>query len=183
MNGLNAIFIFAAAYISVFLQASCDFFRHWLGAQISLLPALMVYASLTHGLSMIALLAVGGGLLVDSLSANPLGASVLPLFVAGVAIFVRRDLLLRYSATAQLILGTAASAFCPAATLFLLLNSGHGPKLGWVSSWQILLGAALGGVLTPGCFILFDRFHHAFDYPSASSAPFRADREIKRGRF
>ena len=51
----------------------------WLGAQIDLLPALMVYAALNAGLPTVALLAVFGGLWFDTLSANPLGISILPL--------------------------------------------------------------------------------------------------------
>ncbi len=183
MNRLHPIFILAVAYVSVFLQASCDVFRDLLGAQVSLLPALMVYASLTNGFFTIALLAVCGGLLVDSLSANPLGASVLPLLVVGCVIFINREIILRQSATAQFILGVAASALCPVGTLFLLLNSGSAPLLGWKSVWQWAVAAAVGGALTPMCFTLFDRIHRAFDYPPATQTTFRPDREIKRGRF
>ena len=183
MNRLNAIFILAVAYVAVFLQASCDVFRDLLGAQVSLLPALMVYASLTTGFLTVALLAVCGGLWLDSLSANPLGASVLPLFLIGCAIFIKRGILLRQSATAQLILGLAASALWPVGTLFLLLNSGSAPLLGWRSLWQWAVATALGGALTPVCFALFDRIHRAFAYPPATQTAFRPDREIKRGRF
>jgi len=47
--------------------------REWLGAQVDLLPALMVYAALYTGLANVAGLAVLGGLWFDGLSANPLG--------------------------------------------------------------------------------------------------------------
>jgi hypothetical protein len=182
MNRFNAIFVLAVAYLAVFLQATCDVFRDLLGAQVSLLPSLMVYASLSHSFLTITLLAVCGGLWVDSLSANQLGASVLPLFLIGFAIFSKRELLLRRSATAQLILGLVASAFWPIGTLFLLLNSGSAPLLGWKFLWQWAVATALGGALTPVCFALFDRIHRAFDYPQSPQTPFRADREIKRGR-
>ena len=34
------VFILAVAFVGVFLQASSDLPRHWLGAQIDLLPAI-----------------------------------------------------------------------------------------------------------------------------------------------
>src|SRR5437773_3378747 len=113
MNLLNIIFILGAAFLAVFWQAAFNGVRHLLGAQIDLLPALMVYASLYGGFGTVVLLAVLGGLWFDSLSANPLGVSVLPLFVIGVAIYANRDLILRNQTLAQFVLGLAASAAAP----------------------------------------------------------------------
>jgi rod shape-determining protein MreD len=182
MNWLHSIFILAVAFVAVFCEATWELPRHLLGAQIDLVPALMVYTALTTGFTTIALLAVCGGLWFDSLSLNPLGASVLPLLVIGMAIYSSRDLLLREHAFAQLVLGFSAAAFQPLGTLFVLLNVGAAPLLGWISLWQWLVMALSGGIVTPLCFALFDRLHHAFDYPRMSQLSFRADREIKRGR-
>jgi cell shape-determining protein MreD len=183
MNWLHSIFILAVAFVAVFLEAAFNLPRHLFGAQIDLLPALMVYTALTNGFATITLLAVLGGLWFDSLSLNPLGASVLPLLVIGVAIYRSRDLLLREHTFAQVVLGGSAAAFQPLGTLFVLLNVGAAPLLGWFSLWQWLVMALAGGIMTPLCFALFDRLHHAFDYPRAPQATFRADREIKRGRM
>jgi cell shape-determining protein MreD len=183
MNWREAIFILAVAYVGVFLQGTLDVFRAAFGAQASLLPALMVYTSLSQGFLMISVLAVFGGFLVDSLSANPLGISVLPLLLAGAGVFVRREVLLRRSVTAQFILGLAASAVWQLGTLFLLLNVGQTPLLGWNGVWQLAVGIVAGGALTPVCFALFEGLHRAFDYPVAQQTTFRPDREMKRGRF
>ncbi|HUD49481.1 MAG TPA: hypothetical protein VMR33_21825 [Candidatus Baltobacteraceae bacterium] len=183
MNRLHSIFILAVAFVAVFLEGACDLPRHWLGAQIDLLPALMVYTALTNGIATITLLAVCGGLWFDSLSLNPLGASVLPLLVIGVAIYSCRDLLLREHTFAQVVLGISAAALQPLGTLFILLNFGAAPLLGWISLWQWLVMALAGGFLTPLCFVLFDRLYHAFDYPRETQSSFRPDREIKRGRM
>jgi hypothetical protein len=182
MNWLHSIFILAVAFLAVFLEAACDLPRHLFGAQIDLLPALMVYTALTNGIASITLLAVCGGLWFDSLSLNPLGASVLPLLFIGVAISQGRELLLREHTFAQVVLGVSAAAIQPLGTLFILLNVGVAPSLGWFSLWQWLVMAVAGGVVTPLCFALFDRLHHAFDYPQAAQMSFRTDREIKRGR-
>jgi rod shape-determining protein MreD len=182
MNWRSTLFVLAAAFVAVFVEASPGLFRNLLGAQIDLLPALMVYAALTHGWSTIALLAVCGGLWFDSLSLNPLGVSVLPLLLIGLLIFRSRDLLMREHVYAQVILGVAASAVQPLATLFILLNMGTAPLLGWASLWQWLVMAAGGGAVTPVFFKLFDRLHRALEYRPVIQTSFRPDREIKRGR-
>src|SRR5712671_7215669 len=105
MNWLNIIFVLFAAFLVVFWEAAFQGVRHLLGAQIDLLPALMVYASLCAGLNTAMLLALCGGLWFDSLSANPLGISVLPLLLIGAAIYSQRALILRDQTFAQFVLG------------------------------------------------------------------------------
>jgi cell shape-determining protein MreD len=182
MNWLNTILILALAYAATFLEGSFDGFRHWLGAQITLLPALMVYASLTSGIGTVALLSVCGGLWRDSLSADPLGASILPLLLIGAVILRERHLLLREHPFAQMTLGLAAGAVFPLATLFLLLNLERTPLLGWAWLWQWAVGTLTGGILTPLCFGLLNRMRRAIEYPALKQSSFREDREIKRGR-
>jgi cell shape-determining protein MreD len=183
MNWLHSIFILAVAFMAVFFEATCQWPRHLFGAQIDLLPALMVYTALTNGVATIALLAACGGLWFDSLSLNSLGASVLPLLAIGMAIYHSRDLLMREHRFAQVVLGISAAAIQPLGTLFVLLNVGAMPVLGWISLWQWLVAALAGGIVTPLCFALFDRLYHAFEYRQRAQSSFRPDREIKRGRM
>lgn len=182
MNGLHAILILATAFAAVFFEATFDGFRHVLGAQIDLLPALMVYTGLSNGLVTITLAAVCGGLWFDSLSGNPLGVSVLPLLLIGLLVNRGREWLARDDIGAQFFLGAAASAFQPLAVLFILLNIGALPLVGWISLWQWIVMTIGGGLFGPVCFKLFQRFHRAFEYPPAAQPSFRPDREIKRGR-
>jgi cell shape-determining protein MreD len=176
------MFVLAAAFLAVFLEASVGLTRHLLGAQIDLLPALMVYAALSLGFTTIVLLAVCGGLWFDSLSLNPLGASVLPLLAIGLLIYRHRELLMREHLFAQVTLGVMAGAVQPLGTVFILLNKGAAPLLGWVSLWQWLVMAAGSGAMTPVCFELFDRLRRTFEYQPVTQSSFRPDREIKRGR-
>src|SRR5216110_373529 len=110
MTAIHPILILLVVYLVVFAEASFGGVRHLLGAQIDLLPALMVYTSLTTGLITIMLVAICGGLFFDSLSANPLGVSVLPLLLIGAAIYSQRALILREQTFAQIVLGLSASA-------------------------------------------------------------------------
>lgn len=182
MNLLDSILILAAAFLAVFGEAAFPGLRHWLGAQVDLLPALMVYAALHTGIVTIALLSLLGGLWFDSLSANPLGVTILPLFLIGFAIHFRRDLILRELPFAQFMLGAAASAVMPGLVVLLLLSSGREPLLGWGSLWQWLVMTAGGALATPVIFALFGWCNHTLGYQPRTETSFRADREIHRGR-
>lgn len=179
---LNSIMVLATAFLAVFGEAVLFGPRHWLGAQVDLLPALMIYAALNTNVFVVALLAVFGGLSFDSLSANPLGLSILPLFAVGFPIFLQRDLILRGLPFAQVVLGGVASAVVPLLALLLLLTAGKYPLLGWGSLWQWIVMTAGGAAATPIFFSLFDWCDHALGYQPHTESSFRPDREILRGR-
>jgi rod shape-determining protein MreD len=179
---LPNILILLAALLAVFLQGTFGGVRHWFGAQVDLLPALMVYTALTTGPAMMMTLAVFGGLLFDTLSVNPLGASVPPLLLIGLLLQLRRDLLLREQPYAQFVLGLIASAVAPVIVVLTILTLGHSPLLSWGSLWQWIVMSVGGGIATPVFFILFDRLNHALGYQPVKETSFRADREIRRGR-
>jgi len=179
MIAFNSLMILIAAYAVVFLQSAMNGF---LGTQLDVLPALMVYASLTAGPVTVAALALCGGLWFDSLSANPLGITILPLLAIGFTVQVRRDLILRDQSFAQFIIGLTASFAAPAITLMFLLTAGRTPLLGWGTVWQMLLMTLVGGAATPGFFWLFGRVAQTFDYREVVTSSFRTDREIRRGR-
>jgi rod shape-determining protein MreD len=183
MNLLQPILILAAAFLAVFGEAMFPILRHWLGAQVDLLPVLMVYAALNTDLVTVSLLAVLGGLWFDALSANPLGTSILPLYAVGSLICLRRDLILRELSFAQLVLGTVASAAVPALSILLLLTAGKQPLLGWGSLWQWIVMTAGGAAATPLVFALFDWSNRTLGYQPRTEPGFRPDREIRRGRL
>jgi len=116
------------------------------------------------------------------LSANPLGVSILPLFIVGLLIYVIRDLVLRDQVYAQFVLGLAASSAVPVLNIILLLTMGSDPLLGWGSLWQWTVMSAGGAVATPVVFIFFEWLHRAFTHGHVHETSFRPDREIRRGR-
>ena len=179
---LNTCAILLAAYVAVFLQAYVVVVRNWIGVQPDLLPVLMVYCGLSTGWLTLSLTAVLGGLWFDSLSANPLGITILPLVLVGSVIHKTRDLVLRDQPYARLVLGMAAGAATPFLTVLLLLANGYKPLLGWGTLWQWLILALGAGLLTPICFACFDWINHALAYSRTAETSFRPDREIKRGR-
>ena len=182
MSTQNVIIIYVAAFLAVFCQVTLPGLREWFGAQVDLLPVLMVYTAMYASLVNISLLALLGGLWFDSLSANPLGITILPLFLVGLAIYSQRDLILRDLPFAQLILGGAACALVPLGSVLLMLSAGKTLLLGWGSIWQWGVMIAGGAVATPVVFAVFNWFDHVFGYKLHSETSFRPDREIRRGR-
>jgi len=183
MRPLNSIELLLAAFVAVFCQAAFHGLHHLLGAQINLLPPLIVCASLRAGMTTMVLVAALGGLCFDALSENPLGVSVLPLCAVGFLISWKSELILRDQVYAQLVLGLFASASVPLLTLLLLLTSGHPPLLGWATWWQWLVLSAGGTLATPLWFRLLARLEHGLNYRRTEETSFRPDREIRRGRF
>jgi hypothetical protein len=182
MNPLQTILILAAAFLAVFGEARLGGLRQWLSAQVDLLPALMVFAALNADIVTVSLLAIFGGLWFDTLSANPPGVSILPLFVVGFVIWLQRELILRELPFAQLVLGAIASAVAPVLSVLMLLTLGQQPLLGWGSLWQWLVMITGGAVATPVMFVLFDWCNHAFGYQPRTEPSFRPDREIQRDK-
>jgi hypothetical protein len=182
MNALQTFLLLFVAFLVVFLQTTVHGLRLVTGAQIDLLPSLMVYAGLNCGLGAITGLALLGGMLHDSLSANALGVSILPLFAVGAFIHYHRGLILKDAPFARFILGLWASAAVPVATLLLLSNTERQPFIGWFSLWQWLVMSLFGALVTPWWFRFFDWANGILSYRTEGVTSFRPDREIKRGR-
>lgn len=182
MNWAKTILILLAAFVAVFLEAVCREPRQFLGAQIDLLPAIIIYASLSADIVTITSVAVLGGLWFDALSANPLGISILPLFIVGFFVYPRRVLILRDQYYARFVLGMSASLFVPVTQLLLLLTMRANPTVGWGTLWQLVVMAIGGGLLTPLCFWLLDLLTQMLTYRPALESSFRDDRQIRRGR-
>lgn len=182
MSVLNSIFILVLAFVAVFVEASFGAFRRVLGVQVDLLPGLMVYASLSSGTVTVTLLAVLGGLWFDSLSANRLGVSILPLFLIGFFVQHFRQLILRDQTYAQLVIGFSASGVAPLLTLVILFSCGAEPIIGLGFAWQWFVMTLLGGLMVPLYFRLFDKVYRTLGYERVVESSFRTDREIARGR-
>jgi rod shape-determining protein MreD len=183
VNYLGGGALILAVYLACYLAACHTPLSDWLGVQIDLRPALMVYCGLRTEWATLASVAVLGGFWFDALSANLLGISILPLFLVAFVVHVNRSLILREQRYAQFVLGAAASAVAPMLTALLLFGAGQMPLVGWGSVWQWLILALAGGGLTPVLFWLFERFHRACTFQAVTESSFRPDRQIKRGRI
>jgi rod shape-determining protein MreD len=182
-NWLNYWLLFATMFLVLFAEANFTFVRRLLAVQPDLLPALVVYASLSYSFGTAVLLAVVGGLLFDSLSSNPLGSSLFALTLIAAVVHWRRHLILRDQWVAQMVIGLAASALAPLITVLLLVLLNERPMVSMASLWQLLTLTLCGGLATPLCFRFFDWAHQTLNYQPLSEGGFRPDREIVRGRI
>ncbi len=183
MNWFQTILILLCAFLGVFAEGVLTFPRSLLGAQVDVLPVLMVYAALNARLLAVVLLAILGGIWADTFSANPFGISILPLFAVGFPIFTQRELVLRDLPFAQIVLGAIAGAAVPALTLLMLFSGGHKPVFGWGTLWQFVVMSLGSALLAPFIFKLLDWAQGAFGYQERSTNQFRLDREIRRGKI
>lgn len=178
----ETLFLAVMVVLVVYWEAAFDGVRRLLGVQPDLLPSLVVYAALSRGIGGVVLVALGGGLLFDTLSANPLAVSVGPLFITGLVVYTARDLVLRDQSFAQAIIGAAAGFGCSVLVLLTLLTLGETPTLGWGTAWQLLVITGGAAVSAPLWFICFGWLNRTLAYRSAPETTFRSDREIRRGR-
>lgn len=180
---LNSIPLFITAYVAVFLAAYPNSFRSMFGVQLDLLPPLIVYCGLNSTWGTLAAIAIVGGGLFDSASANPLGISILTLFLIGFVIHWNRDTILRDQRFAQFVLGLIAGITVPFTSLIVLWGLGHTPLVGFGSIWQVTTTALLGAAATPALFWILERVKATLNYRPIQETSFRSDREIKRGRL
>lgn len=178
----RAIAVILLALAFVFVQAAFTWPRRLLGAQVDLLPALMVFTALRLGIGSILALAFVGGLSMDALSLNPLGVSPLPLCLIGMALHVKREQILGEEVFAQVLLGMGASLVVPLATLLMILTTGESPLLSVGFIWDLVVLTAGGAIATPLIFKLMNGLENALIYQLRSQPSFRPDREIRRGR-
>jgi cell shape-determining protein MreD len=182
MNWPRILSLFGVAYLAIFAQSRFAFVPGSLGAQLDLLPALIVYTGLTASLPVVTAVVIVSGFAYDSLCAHPLGFSLVALGAIGLSAHAARDILLRDDVWTQYLLGLAACAVAPLVTLGLLVGAGLEPLYGGWFAWRWLVSAALSAGFTPLCFRLFAKLDLALNYPPEPSAAFRPDREIDRGR-
>jgi len=183
VNRTRAIILTAAAAGGVFLAAACDAPARLLGARLQVLPALVVYGALSVERGGWAWAAVVGAACRDSLSANPVGVSLIPLLLIGWILAEHREIVLRESLFARWILGSLAGAVYPLLSVAILLTLGEEPLLGWRFLWGMGIWTLSGGVLSLLAFPVFDWLTDRFAYQPVTPPSFRPDREITRGRY
>jgi rod shape-determining protein MreD len=203
MNWIHPITLILGAVLVVFAESTVTSLRHIVGAQPDLLPPLVVYAALHASLSTTATTAILGGLMLDALSTGPLGVSAIPLVLLGVLLHRRRDVLLRDSTWAQVLLGGIGSAGVCALTMTLLyllwplVAGGESvmpfwperreglltlPAVGLGFLWQLAVVGITGAAATPLIFGVFRWVERTFHYQPIQRPSYRTDREIQRGR-
>lgn len=182
MNRLPIILMFGVLWLAVFAQTQFGLLHRWLAVPLSVIPALLVYAALTHGLVLTAAFSVVAGLWLDAVSASRFGVSVLPMFLFAFVVQTRSHLILREQRFAQFWLGAAGGAFIPLFTAGLLQLGQRQPAFTRGTWWQLLVLALFNGIVCPLVFRFFDKLNRAFNYQPLETQSYRTDRQMVRGR-
>lgn len=181
-NGVMLLVFLVTGYVLIFAQARLTWFRDLTGAQVDLLPGMIVYAAMAFPLGTVMFCAGVFGLLFDSCSMNAIGTTFVTLALIGAAAGRYRELLLSEHFTTHWVLGLIASAVAPIIAYFLLRLMGMKPLIGWGSAWHWAIMTAGGGAVTPLWFKVFNRLDDALRYKEIPESVFRQDRQIARGR-
>lgn len=181
-NGVILLVFLITGYAVIFAQARFTAFRDFFGAQLDLLPGMIVFAAMAFRLQTVMLCALVLGLLFDSFSVNALGTTVVTLGVIGFAASRYRELLLSEHFTTHWVLGLVASGAAPFISYLVVRLSGLNPLIGATSAWQWAIMTAGGGLITPVWFTVFNRLDDALRYKEIPESTFRPDRQIARGR-
>jgi len=108
---------------------------------------------------------------------------VLPLFIAGWAVFTFRDLIMRDELVAQFYLGTAAGAAVPLLQVWLLWLVGAAPLFGWEMGVWWLINALFCGVAVPVFARLAKLLDRWFSHPLHDPNRWpNENRQIVRGK-
>ena len=179
MKTFYAIGLLVIALLALYLANTLDWHQHITGTRIDPLPALMVCAALRAPVHALMLLAVFGSLWQTSLSADPPGISMIPLFAVSVAVSLNQRAIHTRLWGARFAAAATAGAFVPLFTLGLLMLLGREPLLGWFSIWQLGLMSFSSGLLALIFFPLLEWLDRAVeDQPLA--APYDTTTQIKR---
>jgi hypothetical protein len=170
-------------YFLIFLQSHWQMPRLWLGFQPDLTPALMVFVGLTMGAGYVSSIALMSGLWLDSLSANPFGMSILPLFLVGWIVFCFRKKIMAVEFMAQIYLGILGGLLVFLLQLTLLMLFSFNPLIGWEMIFLAMLNAFFCGVAVPFFYLLHKWFKSLFSHSSHEPNKWRNNnRQIVRGK-
>ncbi len=179
MKTFYALGLLVIALLTLYLANTLEWPQRITGTRIDPLPALMVCAALRAPVLALTLLAVLGSLWQTSLSADPPGISMIPLFAVGVAVSLNRRAIHTRLWGARFAVAAAAGAFVPLVSVGLLMLLGREPLLGWFSLWQLAVMSLVSGLLALLFFPLLQWLDKTVeDQPLA--APYDTTTQINR---
>ena len=174
------LLLFATALI-LFAQGRGLLTERILGTRIDLLPSLLVHAAWRGGFAVGTAFAAIAGLLLDTLSATPLGTSLVTLVLASLPLHATRELVARERPRVQALAGGCVAAIFHSLSLALLVLLGREPNAGWITVAHLGVLVALNALLSPILFRVFDRLEFHLTYKEIPEEAVREEVEIKRG--
>ena len=166
----------------VYLEARWTVIEGGWRGQIDLLPVFAAYAALHGRIGVMAGVAVLGGCWFDLLSANPLGISMMSLFLTAYMLHGMHEVLLKGQMAAQFFVCVLAGALNPVIAGVILWVMGTGPMLGWGVIWQVLINAVCCGLAGPVLFLILNQLDQSLSYAPVAKPWNRPVVEVKRSK-
>ncbi len=170
------------AMVVTYVQSHWSVMEGMWRAQINLLPVFAAYAALHGGLAPIIGVALIAGCWLDVLSANPLGTSLISLFLMALILHRVHEVLLRGQLAAQFFVSLAAGALGPIISCFLLWATSMQPLVGWGTLWHIVVNAIICGVAGPFIFLILNQMDSWVSYEPVAQPWNSSVVEVKRGK-
>ncbi len=179
MKHFYALGLLVITLLALYATNAFDWPQRISGTRIDPLPALMVCAALRAPVLALTLLAVLGSLWQSSLSADPPGLSMIPLFAVGVIVSLNRRAIHTRLWSARFAVAAGAGALVPCINLGTLVLLGREPLFGWSSLWQLAVMSLASGLLALFFFPMLNWLDKAVeDQPLA--APYDTTTRINR---
>jgi len=170
------------AMVMTYLQSRWSVMEGMWRAQVDVLPVFAAYAALHGGLGAIIGVAMIGGAWLDVLSANPLGTSLLSLFLTALIIHRVHEVLLKGQLAAQFFVSLTAGGLGPVITYVVLWGMSMQPLAGWGTLWQIVVNAIICGVAGPFIFLILNQMDSWVSYEPVAQPWNRSVVEVKRSK-
>ena len=170
------------AMVVTYVQSHWSMMEGMWRAQIDLLPVFAAFAALHGGLSPIIGLALIAGSWLDVLSANPLGTSLVSLFLTALVLHRLHEVLLKSQLAAQFFVCLAAGALGPITSCLFLWVMSMQPLAGWGTLWQIVVNAMICGLAGPFIFLILNQMDRLVSYEPVAQPWNRSVVEVKRSK-
>ncbi len=170
------------AMVITYVQSHWSVMEGMWRAQVDLLPIFAAYAALHGGLGAIIGVALVAGAWFDVLSANPIGTSLISLFLTALIIHRVHEVVLKGQLAAQFFVSLSAGILGPVLSYFLLWSMGMQPLAGWGTLWQIVVNAMVCGVFGPFVFLILNLMDRWVSYEPVAQPWNRPVVEVKRSK-
>lgn len=155
--------VIALSFFLFWIQSGVIFFSGILGVKLNLIPVVALYIALYRSWSELFAFVVVSCLLYDSVSLNPLGATLLSLIIPTYVVYSYRSVLLLDSLWVQMFFGFLVTVFSEGATLLILTGLPVTPTIDGTLVWTFVVLGVTGSVLAPIVFGILSLLNEKID--------------------
>ena len=180
MSRLTFVLLLVIAALFTFIEGHGLIREGFLGTRLDWIPALLLYVAFRGSCAQALVLAACAGLFRDSLSANPLGVSLIAYALATLTAYRLRELLMRDLPLVQALVAGIAVGLFQVASILVLWIFGYAPLVGWETLAHLVVLFGCNAVMAPLFFVMFDWLESELTYKEQPYSELRPEVEIRR---